>query len=46
MEKRGTDKFLLRAKTAPNVDKSELSAEYFDTYNHIKSLPEREIGVA
>ncbi|BAZ21422.1 hypothetical protein NIES4073_23000 [Kalymmatonema gypsitolerans NIES-4073] len=43
MEKRGTNKFLLRAKTAPNVDKSELSAEYFDTYNHIKSLPEQEI---
>ncbi len=43
MEKRGLDKFLLRAKTAPDADKSELSAEYFDTYNHIKSLPEREI---
>ena len=38
MEKRGEDKFLLRAKTAPEVDKSELSAEYFETYNYLKSL--------
>ena len=43
MEVRGEDKFLLRAKTAVTADKSELSAEYFDTYNEIKSLPEREI---
>ncbi|OKH22144.1 hypothetical protein FACHB389_31240 [Nostoc calcicola FACHB-389] len=43
MEKRGQDKFLLRAKTAPEADKSQLSAEYFDTYNEIKVLPEREI---
>ncbi|WP_414544441.1 pentapeptide repeat-containing protein [Nostoc sp. CCY0012] len=43
MEKRGQDKFLLRSKTAPTVDKSQLSAEYFDTYNEIKGLPEREI---
>ncbi|MEJ6488094.1 pentapeptide repeat-containing protein, partial [Nostoc punctiforme UO1] len=43
MEKRGQDKFLLRAKTAATADKSELSAEYFDTYNEIKGLPEREI---
>ncbi|AVH68419.1 pentapeptide repeat-containing protein [Nostoc sp. 'Peltigera membranacea cyanobiont' N6] len=43
MEKRGQDKFLLRAKTASTTDKSQLSAEYFDTYNEIKALPEREI---
>ncbi|QIR41708.1 CHAT domain-containing protein (plasmid) [Tolypothrix sp. PCC 7910] len=43
MEKRGQDKFLLRAKTAATADKSQLSAEYFGTYNQIKSLPEREI---
>jgi uncharacterized protein YjbI with pentapeptide repeats len=43
MEKRGQDNFLLRAKTAATADKSQLSAEYFDTYNEIKSLPEREI---
>ncbi|MEB3219188.1 MAG: CHAT domain-containing protein, partial [Nostocales cyanobacterium 94392] len=38
MEKRGDDKFLLRAKAAPEVNKSELSAEYFETYNYLKSL--------
>ena len=43
MEKRGQDKFLLRAKTVATADKSELSAEYFDTYNQLKGLPEREI---
>jgi len=43
MEVRGEDKFLLRAKTAIAADKSALSAEYFDTYNHLKALPEREI---
>jgi uncharacterized protein YjbI with pentapeptide repeats len=43
MEVRGEDKFLLRAKAAAMADKSELSAEYFDTYNQIKGLPEREI---
>ncbi len=43
MEKRGGDKFLLRVKTAPEADKSELSAEYFDTYNQIKGLPEQAI---
>jgi uncharacterized protein YjbI with pentapeptide repeats len=43
MEKRGEDKFLLRAKTAPDADRSQLSAEYFSTYNYIKTLPGREI---
>jgi uncharacterized protein YjbI with pentapeptide repeats len=43
MEVRGEDKFLLRAQTAATADKSELSAEYFDTYNYLKALPEREI---
>ncbi|MBD2565628.1 MULTISPECIES: pentapeptide repeat-containing protein [Nostoc] len=43
MEKRGQDKFLLRAKTAGTADKSQLSAEYFDSYNQLKGLPEREI---
>ena len=37
MEVRGEDKFLLRAKTAATADKSELSAEYFDTSNHLKA---------
>jgi uncharacterized protein YjbI with pentapeptide repeats len=43
MEVRGEDKFLLRAKTADNANKSELSDEYFKTYHQIKGLPEREI---
>ncbi|MDJ0797967.1 MAG: pentapeptide repeat-containing protein [Calothrix sp. MO_167.B12] len=43
MEKRGGDKFLLRAKATPEADKSQLSASYFDTYNQMKGLPEREI---
>ncbi|WP_089094259.1 pentapeptide repeat-containing protein [Nodularia sp. NIES-3585] len=42
MEKRGEDKFLLRAKTAARADKSQLSAEYFDSYNEIKGLPKGE----
>jgi uncharacterized protein YjbI with pentapeptide repeats len=43
IEARGEDKLLLRAGTATNIDKSELSAEYFDTYNQIKALPEKEV---
>ena len=43
MEKRGEDKFLLRASTALEADKSELNAEYFDTYNQLKGLSEQEI---
>ncbi|MHC5761893.1 pentapeptide repeat-containing protein [Nostoc sp.] len=43
MEKRGEDKFLLRAKTADTADKSQLSAEYFDIYNQLKALAEQEI---
>lgn len=43
MEKRGLDKFLLRAKAATKADKSELSKEYFETYNQLKALQEREI---
>ncbi|WP_026736118.1 pentapeptide repeat-containing protein [Fischerella sp. PCC 9605] len=43
MEKRGQDKFLLRAKTAETANKSELSAEYFETYNQLKGLPEGEL---
>ncbi|MEH2158006.1 pentapeptide repeat-containing protein [Nostoc sp.] len=38
MEKRGDDKILLRAKTVAGSDKSQLSAEYFDDYNHLKAL--------
>jgi uncharacterized protein YjbI with pentapeptide repeats len=43
MEARGKDKFLLRAKTAIATDKSQLSAEYFTTYNQLKVLAEQEI---
>ncbi len=43
MEKRGEDKFLLRAKTAVTASKSELSSQYFASYNQLKALPEREI---
>ena len=43
MEKRGEEKFLLRAKTLPESDKSELSAEYFETYSQIKALAEQEV---
>ncbi|MFL9458022.1 pentapeptide repeat-containing protein [Tolypothrix campylonemoides VB511288_2] len=43
MEVRGEDKFLIKAKTAPQTDKSELSAEYFETYNQLKGLPEQEL---
>jgi uncharacterized protein YjbI with pentapeptide repeats len=45
MEKRGEDKFLLRAKTAVTANKSELSNEYFNTYNQIKGLTESGIQV-
>ncbi|MEQ9484585.1 pentapeptide repeat-containing protein [Coleofasciculus sp. F4-SAH-05] len=43
MEKRGKDKFLLRAATAPDADHSKLNAEYFTTYNQIKALAEAEV---
>jgi hypothetical protein len=43
MEKRGGDKFLLRAATAPDADHSKLSAEYFATYNKLKALAEQEL---
>lgn len=43
MEKRGGDKLLLRAKTASSVDKSELSAEYFEIYNQVKAVAEQEV---
>lgn len=43
IEKRAENNVILRAKTADTADKSELSAEYFATYNEIKGLPERVI---
>lgn len=38
MEKRGNNTFLLRVTTADGIDKSQLSAEYFADYNHLKNL--------
>nr|WP_322657094.1 pentapeptide repeat-containing protein [Dendronalium sp. ChiSLP03b]MDZ8203426.1 pentapeptide repeat-containing protein [Dendronalium sp. ChiSLP03b] len=43
MEVRGENKFLLRANTAIAADKSQLSAEYFATYNQLKALAEQEV---
>jgi uncharacterized protein YjbI with pentapeptide repeats len=43
LEKRGHDKFLLRAKASDLADKSELSAQYFSSYNQIKALPHDNI---
>ncbi|MBO1055858.1 MAG: pentapeptide repeat-containing protein [Dolichospermum sp. JUN01] len=43
IEVKGEYKFLLRAKTSDSANKSELSQEYFITYNQIKGLSEREI---
>ena len=45
MEVRGKneDKVLLRVKTAPKADKSLLGAEYFEIYNHVKALAEKEV---
>ncbi|EDX71450.1 Pentapeptide repeat protein [Coleofasciculus chthonoplastes PCC 7420] len=43
MEKRGKDKFLLRAATAPDADHSDLYAEYSKIHNHIKALAESEV---
>jgi hypothetical protein len=42
MEKRGEDKFLLRAKIAEGADKSQLSAEYFQEYNQLKALSQSQ----
>ncbi len=45
IEKRGEDKILLRAQTAPQADKSALSAEYHDAYNRIKGLSPEQIAI-
>ena len=42
MEVKGEDNLLLRLKTAPNADLSQLSADYFETYNQLKALAEAE----
>ena len=40
MEVKGEDSLLLKLKTSPEADKSQLSAEYFEEYNQIKALNE------
>ncbi|WP_299412111.1 pentapeptide repeat-containing protein [Acaryochloris sp. IP29b_bin.148] len=42
MEKRGQDKFLLRAKTPQHANHSQLSQQYFADYNQLRSLPNQE----
>lgn len=42
MESRGADKFMLRAKTDENAHKSELSSQYFQTYDQVRALPPNE----
>ena len=37
------DKVLLRAKTTPYTDKSKLNAEYFEIYNQVRALTEKEV---
>ncbi|MGK7954520.1 MAG: pentapeptide repeat-containing protein [Crocosphaera sp.] len=41
IEKRGNDKLLIRAATAPEANHSELNKEYFTNYNKLKSLNEQ-----
>ena len=41
MERRGEDKVLIRAKTAASADKSQLSGDYFELYNHNRALEEK-----
>ena len=40
MEVKGEENLLLKLKTSPDVDKSQLNAEYFEEYNRIKVLNE------
>ncbi|MEL6440111.1 MAG: hypothetical protein AAFQ80_12750 [Cyanobacteria bacterium J06621_8] len=42
MEVKGEDNLLLKLKTAPTADLSQLSAEYFTTYNKLKALAEED----
>ena len=39
------DKVLLRTRTSQEADKSQLSAEYFEIYNHVKALAQQEVKV-
>ena len=44
MERKGADKFLLRAKTSAKANKSQLSADYFENYNELKALAAAEVA--
>jgi uncharacterized protein YjbI with pentapeptide repeats len=45
MERRGSDldKFLVRARTSPRVNRSQLHAEYFSDYNRLNALSARNL---
>lgn len=43
LEGRGEDKLRLQAQVTDEVDRSELSEEYFEKYSQIKSLPYKDI---
>jgi uncharacterized protein YjbI with pentapeptide repeats len=43
MERRSQENLLLRVKTAPDADRSELSTQYFQSYNSYKDLPKEEL---
>ncbi|PSB17830.1 hypothetical protein C7B65_17375 [Phormidesmis priestleyi ULC007] len=43
MEKRGQNSLNLKVRTAPTVDKSELSSEYFGDYNQLRALSETRL---
>ena len=43
MEKKGQDKFLLKAKTTLDSNHSQLNAEYFTTYNQVRALAEADV---
>ena len=42
LEKRGSDSFNVKVQTAPEVDKSALSAEYFSDYYHLRALAQEQ----
>jgi len=43
MNEEDTDKLLLEAKTAPDANRSQLTADSLVAYNHIRALPDEEI---